>query len=666
MMQIYNRDGLHIGTIAPLDNVPIDNSDNLVKSGGVYGAIKDTPDKSLLTTATNLIDKSKVIFGTINTTTGNIDASSTYHVTDFIKVDTSQVYLSPYCDRIGCYDNNKTFISMGTASANATYGSGKVTFVQGTEYVRLRIVADGIDNAIFVQAKYYNKNADPQTAYMGFSDEFAKSYPVGFGQYALDDTIHFSTGCNLFDYEHDFYQVSPQRIDDGINRSDGSFIYRYDIITNDEEITGNFCVAMDKYYPVSFGQMIVSNKPFSVVAFYNTEKEFISARYIDNPYPNSGIKAPENAAYARVSFRGNATPTTRDMHSLSEIKDIVIWVTQTIGSNDYFPSVLSPQPYTLIDGRSISPNYLDKVVPGMIDSPFLSAMRCMAIREVNAREHAWRFGNFNMWIMESTKGWNMTKRMLMDYGVDFCGFEECVTNESTSRYKGIAEFLHGWQFPSGFYSNWTDGESSIDKSFVSRFEVIESTKLTLPSASSNASYLNCKVRLPRYMDVYNPVRILSVYVVHFPITQSTEKIAVANDLLDQIATDNSDFIVILGDTNDFGATQETKDYWVTIEAGGFAPVLPYNVKTVTQDNGEGATEQEPDRWWKTRAIDQFFVSDNITSIGYGIKNTKDDYALENGYTSVNTDNEQALSDHDFVYCDLKFDYSKTRTIVPRN
>ena len=260
----------------------------------------------------------------------------------------------------------------------------------------------------------------------------------------------------------------------------------------------------------------------------------------------------------------------------------------------------------------------------------------------------------------------MTKKMLMDYGIDFCGFEECVISGSGNDYLGIAEFLHGWQFPSGFYTNWTDGTGTqIDKSFVSRFEVIESTKLSFPSASSNATYLNCKVRLPRYMDVYEPVRILSVYVVHFPIAQAPEKIAVAKDLLRQIATDDSEFVIILGDTNDFGATPETKDYWVTLEAGGFKPVLPYDIKTVTQDDGsDDATEQDPARWWKTRAIDQFFISSNIESISYGIKNTKEDYAIPDSAVSANTDYEIALSDHDFVYCDLKFKYDEPRTIVP--
>lgn len=659
-IDIYDRSGQLVGQSAMIDAIPTDESENVVESGGVYSFVQDEPDKSIATAVTNLIDKSKVVPGTINTTTGEISTSSTYHVTDFIDVDTNEVYLSPNCDKMGAYGNNRQFISVVNVSPDTIYDSGAVSFPTGTKYVRLRIIENGVDNAIFVQAKYYNKNANPQTLYAGFSDNFTDAFQKGFGDYISEEKSRYSVGKNMFDYEHDFFQVAAGIVN-GIDQNTGVFIYRYNIITSNTEITNDFCVAMDKYYPISYGQMIVSNYSLCVAAFYATDKSVISIHYVDSSRPYQGIAAPQNSAYVRVSFRGNPS-IDGSLHSLEDIKSIVLWTTNVIGSNDYVPSVQSPQPHTLIDGNAVSPNYLDKVLPSMAESEFLSAMRCMTIREINKRDHAWRFGNFNMWIMAGLKGWNMTKKMLMDYGVDFCGFEECVINESTSRHKGIAEFLHGWQFPSGYYENWTDGaEQQIDKSFTSRFDVISSQKLWFTSASSNASYLNCKVRLPRYMDVYNPVRILSVYVVHFAIAQSPDKIEIATELLQQISTDTSDFVVILGDTNDFGATDETKDYWVTLEAGGFRPVLPITSKTVTED---GLTDQsDPQKPWRTHAIDQFLISDNIDVVSYGVINTKDEYAV-NGVSGAGTDNEPALSDHDFVYCDLKFNYDTPRTVVP--
>lgn len=663
-MNIYNRSGQLVSQSAIIDATPTAESENVVESGGIYSAIEKSPDKSIKTAITNLIDKTKVISGDINTTTGDIDSSTTYHVTDFIEVNTSDVYLSPYCDRMGAYNENKQFIEVVAIVPDTTFNSGSVSFPSGTKYVRLRIIANSVDNAIFIQAKYYNKNAVPQTVYTGFGEKFAKAFPAGFNQYSAEDDMLFSHGKNMFDYDNDFYQVALG-IDNGLNRDNGTFVYLYNIITNDEEITGNFCVSMDKYYPVSYGQMIVSNKSFRSIAFYNANKTFIIGKVVDSLRPYQGIVVPENSAYVRISFSGTLDGAG-SLHSLADIRDIVVWTVPVVGSNDLVPNVQSPQPRRLIDGQAISPNYLDKVVPSMNESQFLSAMRCMAIREVNKRDHAWRFANFNMWIMANTKGWNMTKKMLMDYGVDFCGFEECVINESINRYKGIAEFLRGWQFPSGYYENWTDGEEQqIDKSFVSRFNVTESQKLWFESPSSNKSYLNCKVQLPRYMDVYKPFRILSVYIVHFAIAQAPTKIAIAKELLQQIATDDSDFVVILGDTNDFGTTSETKDYWVTLEAGGFRPALPITSKTITEDEiGDEATDpDDPGMPWRKTAIDQFLISDNIDMVSYGVVNTKEEYAVE-GITGSGTDNEPALSDHDFVYCDLKFNYDRPRTIIP--
>lgn len=651
-MNIYTRAGTVIGDVTPIDATPTESSTNAVQSGGVYTAIDGASggDSVITKASKNFFDKTKAVLGDTDTS-GNVVTSESYYVSDFTDVEYGQKYICNNIYRATYYTSAKAYISRARA-----YNDQLLTVPETAAYMRLTVEVANIDTAICADVHYYTDGVTSGEEIAGVTDDLLTASHRGLSVYAEQYPEEFAVGQNMFDYEHDFVQVTSVSVGGGVLQSNGDFGYRTDTIVTDSDITGIFIVGLDKYFPLAEGQMIVTNKYVRLAVFYNSSKEFISIA--QNRIPYQGIKAPANTAYARINFQGNPSDQSQ-IQSLSEIKDIIIWAVPVIGSNDLIPKFQYPQfPYQ-IDGNSISPNYLDKVIPNMAESQFLSAMRCMAIREINAREHAWRFGNFNMWIMESTKGWNMTKKMLMDYGVDFCGFEECVINQSTAYYKGIAEFLHGWQFPSGFYTNWIDGaETQIDKSFVSRFPVTSSAKLSFASASSNASYLNCKVQLPRYMDVENPKRILSVYVVHFAITTDANKVEIANELLAQIATDTSDFIVIMGDTNDFGTTEETKLYWRTIEAGGFAPVLPYDIKTVTQDQTTSET------WWKSRAIDQFFVSDNITALGYGIKNTKEDYALEDGYVSANTDNEQALSDHDFVWCDLKFDYSRARTIVP--
>lgn len=658
-MNIYTRAGTLIGNVTPIDATPTEDSTNAVQSGGVYDAIADMPvggDSVIVKSPKNLIDKSTTVHGSLNTTTGEVTQSETYYVTDFIPVDLSVTYLVTQCSRACAYDDSKTFIS--TIINYAPLG-----IPSGASYVRLRIDPNGLDVAVLCDKDHYTDGVYDGFDTDGFTDDFYNATNKGLSEYAKASD-QFVTGVNLFDCEHDYVQVTTRAVGGGV-KSDGAFEYKTDTITNDSEFTTNVNIASDKFFPVAEGQMVVCNKQADVVAFYTANKTYISNRQNRAPYHAS--LAPVDCAYARFQIHGTNDTTQGDgvITSLSQIKDIIIWTVDAVGDNDYVPNLpYSKIPYQL-DGDCVSNDYLDKVIPNMVESPFLSAMRCMAIREVNKRDYAWRFGNLNMWIMAGIGGWNMTKKMLMDYGVDFCGFEECTINQSTNHYKGIAEFLHGWQFPSGFYTNWSDGEDAIDKSFASRFDVTESTKLLFTSTSSNASYLNCKVQLPRYMDVYDSKRILSVYVVHFAITNAETKVAIATELLGQIATDDSDFIVILGDTNDFGDTDETKHYWATLEAGGFRPVIPLdsNNKTITQDGIEQSGDEYPEKQWRKKCIDQFLVSDNIEMVTYGVVNTKDEYAVDS-IKGVGTNNEPALSDHDFVYVDLKFDYSTPRTIIP--
>ena len=154
-----------------------------------------------------------------------------------------------------------------------------------------------------------------------------------------------------------------------------------------------------------------------------------------------------------------------------------------------------------------------------------------------------------------------------------------------------------------------------------------------------------------------------MYTLHVTITTNATKIAIAKELLGIISEDTSDFIVITGDTNDFTDVEADKAFWRTMEAGGFAPCIPIDTKTVTQDNISQESDEYPEKQWRWNSIDQIFVSDNIECIGYNVINTKDIYN-EAGNISGATDNQPALSDHDFVYADLKFKYDEPRTIVP--
>ena len=655
---IYNRSGNLVGQMAFIDSSPNKGSENVVESGGVYDSVENAPDKTITTANKNLIDKQKAVKGTINTTTGEITDSDSYYVTDYIEVDTDRKYITAECDKFGAYNESKGFISV-VSIQTSQYGDQSLVFPNNTKYIRLRIGVSGIDDAICADVMYYTKGETSGIEYTGFSDDTLQSAKKGIGEFAYNHPDCFSRTENQFDYEHDFIQVATRASGGGLLSNNGEFWYTNNTVAKDSDMLTNTGFAIDKYFPIEYGQMIVSNFRIEHAVFYDSQKAFLSASQDKEPY--HGMYAPSSAKYVRVQLWGTNDSTRDDgyIKSLSQIKDIMIFIVDTGGQNDYYPKPWHFIPYHQIDGKEVSPNYLDIVKPNMIDSEWLSAVKCTAIRAVNERDDIFRFGNFNMWIMENIKGWNNVRRMLMDCGIDFCGFEECVVNEGISRHKGIAEFLKSWQFPYGFYSNWTDNEDPIDKSFVSRYPLASATKMTFQSASSNASYLNCKVNLPRYKDHYNPYRVLSLYIVHFPITDATTKIAVATELLGVIASDTSDFVIVFGDTNDFA----TKNYWQTLESGGFTPVIPTTTKTITQDTNFEEEDPDPDIWAKY-CLDQFLVSSNITAKAYGVINTKDKYYIEDGYESSATDNEPALSDHDFVWVDLKFDYDTPRSNYP--
>jgi hypothetical protein len=579
--------------------------------------------------------------GTIDTSTGVFTPSTTQnnYVSDFIQVE-GKYYCNPdstwfYTFK---YDSEKNYIGYKNAPQISLESEPDVEFI--------RVSNGNLATLKIIRAEYfYSKGEYTYTNVTEQTDELL------IKSVRSDNVAIFENGINLFDYYNDYWIVGGGFDNDGFISSVIPIDY--------EDVTNTSGLAIAKYFPLSEGQTLFTNYILGHIYFYDSDKELISHK-TSPTFKYSGNIAPEGCAYARilVALKPSDTQTKTDgyIYSFEEIKNLMVWV-KTCGEIKMGPPP-TVYPARQISGENISPDFFDKAEPSMEDSYFLSAMKCMAIRECNAREHTMRFGNFNMYLMMTTGGWDLTKRMLMDYGVDFCGFEEVTTGFSIYTVD-LAKYLQSWQFPYGFYTNQTDGNASIDKSLVSRYEVLSSTKLTLSSSQSNNTLLNCKIKLPRYMDVVNPDRILSVYVGHFPIAQSATKIAFAQELLGIIAEDDSDFVVICSDSNDFGTTVETKDYWNTLANGGFRPAIPPSGKTITADN-IGAEEAETKNF-----IDQFFISDNIEMRNFGVKNTRNDYAVPGSHISDgNADGTQkyvdALSDHDFVWADLYFDYSKTR------
>lgn len=576
------------------------------------------------------INRTDLISGELNTTNGEVKLdSATYVTSDFIPVVAGIAYRLQKSYIACAYASDKTFSA--TISDKSHW-----LCPDGVAFVRITATIANKDTAQIIEYDLIGQPDIKGFVYTGITDDSDVVIRKAISDFASDNNLYFTESENLFDYEKDWVQCSQGQ--KGINSSTGEFIPN----TNDtgEFIAGN-AITPVKYFPISEGQTLTANVGILSGAYYNSDKEYIGA--IGVMSSNPGWVCPAGCAYVRLNLFG--------ISSEEDLKKVTVKTITYSVPNARAEKIQNPVPKYQINGLQISHNYLDKVVPSMVDSSFLSAMKCLAIREANEREHAFRIGNFNMYVGNATRGWDLTKKMLMDYGCDFCGFEEVNTSGGE-----LGAFLQSWQFPYAFLTNKTDGGTVLDKAFVSRFPISSSEKKYYQYNSEDIGYLNCKIALPRLLDVYNPFRTLSVYVVHLSITTSSYKANIASQILATIASDSSDYVIIFGDMNDMGTTEETKTYWRAFEASGFRPVLPITSKTITQDSLTVGSE-DPSEKWREMALDQFCVSSNIDIKRYGVVNTKDGY----GDASVQTiDDTPCLSDHDFVWCDLVFK-DETRT-----
>lgn len=590
----------------------------------------------------NIIDWRTCTRGNLKFDTGVVSAGSNY-ITDFIPVEREFPYKAGNTNYFSYYDANKEYLNWGSISS--TYG----TFITDPQrvYMRTSFTEQQKETAFLCHMRDYDSSGVNGYTYKNITDTGSNFVERSFNQIGSAGSDAIIHGKNLFDYKNDDF------VGYNISGDDGSVSYKKNF-DNGIVVAANEYIGIPKFIPVESGQVLHCNKLTWPGAYYDANKNYLGK--LTGMTDTLGFIVPEGCAYVRLIIQGtNATPTpSNKIGSVEDMKDLMIWVTESQQTKNPIPRYIDV-PYKL-DGRMLSDNYFDTVVPSMNDSEFLSAMKCMVIREMNKRDHAYRFATFNMTVSVGLNGWDIIRRMLMDCGADFCGFNE-LTHQGNN---DITEFLKGWQFPYGFNDISDEGTFSR-KAFASRYEVISGERLMCPSATSNQEYLVCKVRLPRYLDVYNPFRILSVYVIHFPITSADNKVEVANDILAKIATDTSDFIVIMGDTNDFSDLESGKVFWRTFEASGFRPTIPIDTKTVTQDNIGTDSDEYPEKRWRHHSIDQFLVSDNIEVVSYNVINTKDAYNDPPCLVNGATDNLPALSDHDFVYVDLKLNYDTPRS-----
>lgn len=613
----------------------------------ITGAVAEINSKNIVSSVDRNIITNSVISGMstgLLNTSGVLDTASTgYLTTDYIQV-------SPYWDilfinniyRICAYDNNKTFIEI----PNVTNSYVQINN-ESYSYIRISISAENKDSALICPFQWYDEAYTQWDKPTGLNNNGKTLAPNLLSDIIDNDETRFSAGSNLFDLQKGFLWVAntanvPYLPGNGNLNVIGMMQLNASVRKGTSTIPTNGSIASSQMIPITPGKYLITNFDRWNSPCYDNNMNYVG--YIPSVSANDGVLIPAGYSYVRINFVADGSsqsPTV--LKSLEDAKNIIVYESAT-RVVPYMGKFSLPKQ---VDGVFVSPNYLDKVIPSMNDSEFLSAMKCLAIREINKRDHAYRFGNFNIWVSTNTKGYFKTRRMLMDHGVDFCGFEEV-----SGRGTDIGKYLESWQFASGFESPKNDSGNVINSlSIVSRFTVQTWNTYTLTSVTGNKDCINARIRLPRLYDVYNPYRILSMYAIHPMI--GADRVALANEFLSIIASDTSDYIVVVSDTNDFADVEENKLFWETLKAGGLTPVIPLESKTITQDDIGKQTDTYPEQQWRWNCIDQIFVSSNVEFLNYNVVNTKDEYPVDT-IKGGGTNNDPALSDHDFVYADLRF------------
>ena len=258
-----------IGTLKDkIDDVPTENSEMLVKSGGVYQAIVDhgiaTEVKPM---GINLYDPSKAQRGYINNSSGNIADSDSYVTSDFIPISSGQ---SVVISRIRCflaYDVNK-------APITTSYHNGLVSNYTYTA------TTDG-----YIRASLYVSYASSNLIAYGNT---APTYEPYSTEVRAEDDIHLSdTMREDAATEGDGIFYGKKWVACGDSFTHGSFT---DSLTNDYIFTDFPYYGQNKVYPFWIGRrnkgLTVINEAISgstMGAGVNGINPFSDARYTAIP-----------------------------------------------------------------------------------------------------------------------------------------------------------------------------------------------------------------------------------------------------------------------------------------------------------------------------------------------------------------------------------------------
>lgn len=294
----------------------------------------------------------------------------------------------------------------------------------------------------------------------------------------------------------------------------------------------------------------------------------------------------------------------------------------------------NPVPMAQMHGYEISNDLYDQCIPEE-NSEVVRMMKTFAIREINHRQDALRVGTFNVYVNRTDTNRQTVRKELETYGIDICCFQEAKNSDGTN-VLNIGDYLkRGWQFN---YCNTNAAlvDPTKGQAMVSAYEILSSEEIAY-TENPNSAYLKCVIQLPKYKDIVDSETTLSIYNYHGNHqSDGTLRIAEATQIIEAIASDTSDFVIVCGDTNDFSTN---KDIWAMFANAGLTPVHDGTSSTVT-DPADG------------KSLDQIFIGANITFLHYDVISS-----YEWMYTPSGSSTSVPVSDHDLVFADLQFDFA---------
>lgn len=375
------------------------------------------------------------------------------------------------------------------------------------------------------------------------------------------------------------------------------------------------------YIAVEAGTIIETNCAQGYMYFYDSAYTQIGRIGFVESY--TAIEVPTDAVWMTMIMNVSKT---------HEGDPVMIWKARSEKSAKYERPIYRPN-------VGLRPDYLDGgiydyAVPKDLTQGVMRMSRFAAFRASNEMRSAYRIGTFNVYVNTVGTGYAVMREMILDYGIDFLGMQECRQLASV-----IKSAMYPFQFPYASADTVTGqvANSIISTPVISRFEVV-STNAYLYNEDYNQYRCVCvKMNMPQNKH-YPRVPTLSVYNYHGSLNHSARLVEIQT-MLDIIANDTSDFIIIMGDTNSEVDSTGHRQSWDAWENAGFRAV--HHGESPTWPNPVGS---------RYSSIDNIFVSEHINVLNYDII-MADKYPInESGQGG------RPLSDHDLVFADLQFDF----------